>query len=180
MISRRKILACAAIGVIASANQAFAKSSKPSPVERFDTDHDGTVDLAEAKKAATETFNKLDGDKDGTLDLKELGGRVSRKELAAADGDHDKTLDKNEYLALVEQRFKAADADGDGTVNAAELGTPAGRALLASELAVSRRQNRIFARSRGGWRRSAPANGQCVDIRSAPRKARAQATAIGG
>jgi hypothetical protein len=88
------------------------------------------VDLAEAKKAATETFNKLDGDKDGTLDLKELGGRVSRKELAAADGDHDKTLDKNEYLALVEQRFKAADADGDGTVNAAELGTPAGRALL--------------------------------------------------
>ena len=92
MISRRKILACAAIGVAGSANQAFAKSSKPSPVERFDTDHDSTVDLAEAKKAATETFNKLDGDKDGTLDLKELGGRLSRKELAAADGDHDKTL----------------------------------------------------------------------------------------
>jgi hypothetical protein len=85
MISRRKILACAAIGVIGSANQAFAKSSKPSAVERFDTDHDSTVDLAEAKKAATETFNKLDADKDGTLDLKELGGRVSRKELAAAD-----------------------------------------------------------------------------------------------
>ena len=56
MISRRKMLACAAIGVLGSANQAFAKSSKPSPVERFDTDHDGTVDLAEAKKAATETF----------------------------------------------------------------------------------------------------------------------------
>ena len=112
---RRKILVCAAIGVIGSANQTFAKSSKPSPVERLDTDHDSTVDLAEAKKAATETFNKLDADKDGTLDLKELGGRVSRKELAAADGDHDKTLDKDEYLALVEQRFKAADAAGDST-----------------------------------------------------------------
>ena len=95
-----------------------------------DTDHDSTVDLAEAKRAATETFNKLDGDKDGTLDLKELGGRLSRKELAAADGDHDKTLDKDEYLALVEQRFKAADADGDGSVSAAEFGTPAGRGLL--------------------------------------------------
>jgi len=101
MISRRKILAYAAIGVIGSASQAFAKSNKPSPVERFDSDHDNTVDLAEAKKAASDTFTRLDADKDGTLDLKELGGRLSRKEFAAADGDHDKTLDKDEYLALV-------------------------------------------------------------------------------
>jgi len=129
MISRRKILACAAIGVISSANLALAKNNKPSLVERFDTDHDGTVDLAEAKKAATETFGKLDTDKDGTLDLKELHGRLNRKEFAAADGDNDKTIDKDEYLALVERRFKAADADGDGTVNAAEFDTPAGRAL---------------------------------------------------
>jgi Ca2+-binding EF-hand superfamily protein len=129
MISRRTILVSAVISVFVLANQALAKGNKPSAAERFDTDHDGTVDLAEAKKAATETFNKLDTDKDGTLDLKELGGRVSRKEFAAADGDHDKTLDKDEYLALVEQRFKSADADGDGSVSAAEFGTPAGRAL---------------------------------------------------
>jgi hypothetical protein len=129
MISRRKVLACAAIGVIGSAHQAFAKGAKPSPAERFDADHDGTVDLVEAKKAATDTFTKLDNDKDGTLDFKELGGRLSRKEFAAADGDKDKTLDKDEYLKLVEQRFKAADADGDGSVSAAEFGTPAGRAL---------------------------------------------------
>jgi hypothetical protein len=129
MISRRKILACAAFGMVGSVTQAFAKSNKPSPVERFDTDHDNTVDLAEAKKAATETFNKLDADKDGTLDLKELGGRLSRKDFAAADGDKDKTLDKDEYLALVERRFKSADADGDGSVSAAEFQTPAGRAL---------------------------------------------------
>jgi len=88
------------------------------------------VDLAEAKKAAGDTFARLDADKDGTLDFKELGGRLSRKEFAAADGDHDKTLDKDEYLAVVEQRFKSADADGDGSVSAAEFGTPAGRALL--------------------------------------------------
>jgi hypothetical protein len=130
MISRRKILACAAIGMIGAANPAFAKSNKPSPVKRFDTDHDNTVDLAEAKKAASDTFSRLDADKDGTLDFKELGGRLSRKEFGAADGDHDKTLDKDEYLALVEQRFKSADADGDGSVSAAEFGTPAGRALL--------------------------------------------------
>ena len=127
MISRRTILVSAVSGALVLANQALAK--KPSAAERFDTDHDGTVDLAEAKKAATETFNKLDTDKDGTLDLKELGGRVSRKEFAAADGDHDKTLDKDEYLALVEKRFKSADSDGDGSVSAAEFGTPAGQAL---------------------------------------------------
>jgi Ca2+-binding EF-hand superfamily protein len=129
MISRRKVLASAVIGVIGSVHHAFAKGAAPSPVERFDADHDGTVDLAEAKKAAADTFTKLDNDKDGTLDFKELSGRLSRKEFAAADGDKDKTLDKDEYLMLVEQRFKAADADGDGSVSAAEFRTPAGRAL---------------------------------------------------
>jgi len=69
MITRRTILASAVVSALVSANQALAKSNKPSAAERFDTDHDGTVDLAEAKKAATETFNKLDTDKDGTLDL---------------------------------------------------------------------------------------------------------------
>jgi EF-hand domain pair len=130
MFSRRNILAWVAVSVIGAADEAFAKGNKPSAVERFDSDHDDTVDLAEAKKAATETFSALDADKDGTLDLKELRGRVSVKDFAAADHESDKTLDKDEYLTLVEHRFKAADTDGDGTVNAAEFGTPAGRALV--------------------------------------------------
>jgi hypothetical protein len=129
MISRRKILAYAAIGAISAMKPALARGDKPSPATRFATDTDSTVDLAEAKKAAAAAFDKLDADKDGTLDLKELRGRVSRKEFAAADHDNDKTLDKDEYLALVEQRFKSADPDGDGSVSAAEFGTPAGRAL---------------------------------------------------
>ena len=41
----------------------------------FDTDNDGTVDLAEAKKAASALFDKLDRDHDGTLDKRELAGR---------------------------------------------------------------------------------------------------------
>jgi hypothetical protein len=129
MISRRKVLAYVATGTIGAVTPAFARSNKLSPAERFDSDHDSTVDLAEAKKAALDTFNKLDTDKDGTLDSKELHGRLSPKDLAGADGDNDKTLDKDEYLALVEKRFKAADTDGDGSVDAAEFKTPAGRAL---------------------------------------------------
>jgi hypothetical protein len=72
MISRRTILVSAAISAIALADDALAKSNKPSAVERFDTDHDGTVDLAEAKKAA-QRFNSADSDRDGSVSAAEFG-----------------------------------------------------------------------------------------------------------
>jgi hypothetical protein len=87
---------------------ALAKSRRTDPIRMLDTDNDGTVDLAEAKKAASALFERLDPDRDGTLDKRELAGRLSAKELAAADPDHDGTLTKDEYLAVVEQRFNAA------------------------------------------------------------------------
>jgi len=96
----------------------------------FDTDNDGTVDLAEAKKAASALFDKLDRDHDGTLDKRELARRLTPKEFAAADPDHDGTLTKDEYLAAVEQRFTAADPDHDGTLDTKELNTKAGQARL--------------------------------------------------
>jgi Ca2+-binding EF-hand superfamily protein len=74
-------------------------------------------------------FDKLDHDHDSTLDKRELRGRLSVKELAAADPDKDSTLDKSEYLAVVENRFKAADPDNDGTIDAKELKSSAGRSL---------------------------------------------------
>jgi Ca2+-binding EF-hand superfamily protein len=99
-------------------------------IRMLDTDNDGTVDLAEARKAASSLFDKLERDKDGTLDKHELSRRLSAKELAAADPDHDGTLTKDEYLAVVEQRFRSADPDHDGTLDAKELNTVGGRALL--------------------------------------------------
>jgi len=130
MISRRNAILVAITGIACTTMAADAFAKRPSPVARFDTDKDGTVDLAEAKKAAGDLFDKLDTDKDGTLDIKELQGRLSRKEFAAADPDHDKTLSKDEYLSVVEQRFKAADPDNDGTMSEAEFHTRAGHALL--------------------------------------------------
>jgi Ca2+-binding EF-hand superfamily protein len=131
MISRRSIvLAFAAATVLAGVSPVAAKSRHSNLIRMFDTDNDGTVDLAEAKKAASALFDKLDRDHDGTLDKRELAHRLTAKEFAAADPDHDGTLSKDEYLAAVEQRFTAADPDHDGTLDAKELNTKAGQALL--------------------------------------------------
>jgi Ca2+-binding EF-hand superfamily protein len=131
MISRRTMVFSLTVGtLLAAAFPVSAKSRAMNAIRMLDTDNDGTVDLAEARKAGSAAFDKLERDKDGTLDQHELSGRLSAKELAAADPDHDGTLTKDEYLAVVEQRFKAADADHDGTLDAKELNTAAGRALL--------------------------------------------------
>ena len=131
MISRRTFVVLLGSGaLLAAALPALAQSHRSNLMQMLDTDNDGTVDLAEAKKAASALFDKLDRDHDGTLDKRELTGRLSAKEFAAADPDHDGTLTKDEYLAVVEQRFAAADPDHDGTLDAKELKTKAGQALL--------------------------------------------------
>jgi Ca2+-binding EF-hand superfamily protein len=111
MISRRTlVLAFAAGASLVGGSPALARSRQSNWIRMFDTDNDGTVDLAEAKR--------------------ELAGRLTQKELAAADPDHDGTLTKDEYLAVVEQRFNAADPDHDGTLDAKELNSKAGQSLL--------------------------------------------------
>jgi Ca2+-binding EF-hand superfamily protein len=131
MISRRMFVASLAVGtLLATMLPVSAKSGRINLIRLLDTDNDGTVDLAEAKAAASAMFDRLERDKDGTLDKHELSRRLSAKELAAADPDHDGTLTKEEYLAVVEQRFGAADPDHDGTLDAKELKSSAGRALL--------------------------------------------------
>jgi Ca2+-binding EF-hand superfamily protein len=131
MISRRSVPLTLAIATLSVAGvPALAGSPRADLVKMFDTDNDGTLDLAEVKKAASGLFAKLDRDHDGTLDKRELAGKLSAKELAAADPDHDGTLTVDEYLAVVEQHFNAADTDKDGTLDAKELNSAAGRALL--------------------------------------------------
>jgi Ca2+-binding EF-hand superfamily protein len=128
MISRRTVVRTLAIGTVAG--MILPTWAASGPIRLLDTDNDGTVDLAEAKKAASALFDKLERDHDGTLDKRELAGRLSAKEFAAADPDHDGTLTKDEYLAVVEQRFNAANPDKDGTLDAKELNSAAGKALL--------------------------------------------------
>src|SRR3979490_2318484 len=131
MLSRRSVLLTFAIATLLGGSlPAIAGSRRVNPIRMFDTDKDGTLDLAEVKKAASALFARLDRDHDGTLDKRELAGRLSAGELAAADPDHDGTLTVDEYLAVVEQRFNAANPDKDRTLDAKELNNPAGQALL--------------------------------------------------
>lgn len=130
MTSRRSMLFTMVGGVLAMSEPAVAAARRADPIRVFDTDNDGTLDLAEVKKAASALFSKLDRDHDGTLDKRELAGRLTAGELAAADPDHDGTLTQDEYLAVVEQRFNAADPDKDGTLDRKELNSKAGQALL--------------------------------------------------
>lgn len=124
------VLVLAVTALIFAARPAFAATRHSDPIKMFDTDNDGTLDLMEVKKVAAELFTKLDRDHEGTLDVRELRGRLTAKDIAAADPDHDGTLTMDEYLAVVAQRFEAANGDHDGTLDAKELATPAGRSLL--------------------------------------------------
>jgi Ca2+-binding EF-hand superfamily protein len=129
MTLRLSILMISAALLVLAGSSATA-APRENPVKMFDTDADGTLDLAEVKKASAALFARLDRDHDGTLDRSELAGRLTPKQLAAADPDHDGTLTLEEFQAVVEQRFHAADPDADGTVDASELNRPAGRVLL--------------------------------------------------
>ncbi|MEI9925124.1 MAG: calcium-binding protein [Bradyrhizobium sp.] len=130
MISRRVFVVSLAVGTLLATGLSVSAKSGLNLIRLLDTDNDGTVDLREAKAAASALFDRLERDKDGTLDKRELSRRLSARELAAADPDHDGTLTKEEYLALVEARFRAADPDHDGTLDARELKSGPGRALL--------------------------------------------------
>jgi Ca2+-binding EF-hand superfamily protein len=115
---------------------ASAKTSTDLParvLKAVDTDHDGTISLAEAKQAAAARFDRLDTDHDGTLTFLEFQGSLSptpsRQEFDTMDKDHDGTVSKEEYLAEVRRLFTKIDTDKDGTIDAKELGTPAGLIL---------------------------------------------------
>jgi hypothetical protein len=134
MASRYRLCALGLLAGLVIAVQppaAFAKGKGVcATLAAINPDNDGTLDLNEAKQAATALFDKLDTDKDGSLTTKELQGRLSKKELAAGDPDKDKSLTKDEFLAIVEARFKAADANGEGTIDCDEAKTSAGLALM--------------------------------------------------
>lgn len=131
MITRRMVIVGSLMtSSIIGSFPSLAAPRRSRVMQLLDSDNDGTVDLDEAKRAASALFDKLDRDRDGTLDRRETRGRLSRAEFSAANPDKDGTLSKDEYLKVVERRFRAANRDNDGTLDEKELRSRAGQALL--------------------------------------------------
>ena len=138
--------AAAVVAMTAMVGTATMAASAPATsklLTSIDPDKDGTADMNEVRAAAGALFDRLDRDHDGTLDAKELRGRVSAKDLKAADPDNDGTLTKDEYLALVEGRFKAADPDK--TVNEILDQLEAANATKANADNAKAKMNKFFA-----------------------------------
>jgi Ca2+-binding EF-hand superfamily protein len=125
-----RLIKLSALALAFAATVSIAPAFAQSALTAVDTDHDGTIDLNEAKTAAVAEFDKLDVDHDGTLDYKELHGRISKADWQIADPDHDKTISKDEYIAFVEFAFNRADKDHEGTIDKKEARTPEGKALM--------------------------------------------------
>ena len=123
-------------GIMFEGSSASAQSSTADAMKAVDTGKDGTINLNEAKFAATAVIVKIDGDHNGILTNEELGGRVAVVDPLTPSGHRfmfwktKGTLTKEEYLSLVETRFKPASPDDDGTLDAKELETKEGQALL--------------------------------------------------
>src|SRR6266540_6389774 len=131
MVTRRMIIiGPLAVGALAGGVPVLAAPKRSRTLQLLDPDNDGTVDLNEAKKAASALFDRLDRNRSGTLNKRELGGRVTPQEFAVADSAKDGTLSKTEYLTVVEKRFKAVDSNNDGKLTEKELRSYPGRALL--------------------------------------------------
>lgn len=113
---------------IPTAERRLPQERQKDPIRAHDLDHDGTLDLAETKRAAALRYDAVNPDLDDALDRKEAR-RLPKGVFQQADGDHNGQVSKAEYLALVERRFQAADPDGDGTLDRAELRAKPGQAL---------------------------------------------------
>jgi Ca2+-binding EF-hand superfamily protein len=105
------------------------QSNMNSFLQRWDTDHDGTLSIEEIREAATAQFEKLDRRHRGKLSRDQLAGIVTFRQFRAADRDRKGTLDKSEFLALAESLFQRVDKNHNGTVDKGELGSAPGRAL---------------------------------------------------
>jgi len=129
MTRRTIILALVSAGLALGAIAPALSASKHGVMQTLDPNGDGTIDLAEARKVAGAVFDRIDHNKDGLVNKRELGGRVTPQEFAAADRNRDGKLSKDEYLSVVEKRFKAADPANTGKVSERELFSRTGRPL---------------------------------------------------
>jgi Ca2+-binding EF-hand superfamily protein len=108
-----------------------------SMLERFDSDKDGKVSLAEYEAGRQMIFGRMDADGNGSVSFAEIDAMMQRMQggdsqraqmmqkrmeaLKAADANGDQAISADEYKAYVDAEFKMLDKNGDGFLNPDEL-----------------------------------------------------------
>ncbi len=106
------------------------EEAQSDPMQAFDINKNGQLELAEVKSAAAARYDELNPDQDDKLDTREAGSILQGEAFRQADADGDGTVSKAEYLAYVEKMFELVNPDKDGSLDRAELNTEAGQALI--------------------------------------------------
>jgi Ca2+-binding EF-hand superfamily protein len=118
------------IGTFSASGPAQAQAPKADAfIQKWDTDHDGTLSRDEVIKAASARFDALDRKRKRVLTRSQLAGMFSFQQFRRADKDKDGTIDKAEFLSVADKLFRSADKDHDGTLDKKELRSSPGKAL---------------------------------------------------
>jgi Ca2+-binding EF-hand superfamily protein len=105
--------------------------------QRYDTDNDGKISLAEYEAGRMMQFKRIDTDGNGSLSFAEIdaasaaaaqrGGpmadmmRARNDALKAADTNGDQSISADEFKAYVDAEFKKLDTNNDGFVTEDEM-----------------------------------------------------------
>jgi len=111
---------------------AMAGGGKGRFMKHFDTNNDGSVNMAEFNAAATERFKRMDGDADGILSKDEFRSYMrarkderKKKKFARMDTNNNGSVERDEYLAhkqaKAERKYARMDKDGNGSVSKEEF-----------------------------------------------------------
>jgi Ca2+-binding EF-hand superfamily protein len=87
----------------------------------LDLDSNGTLEMTEIDKAASDVFKKSDTNSDGVLDQSEYkaaGGDPSR--FGEVDRDGNGRIDIDEFREAARKRFEQIDSNRDGRIDAQE------------------------------------------------------------
>ncbi len=116
-----------ATGPQAEAGQRFRHAPDPAQmVQRFDANHDGSLQLAELPPRMQERLGAADANHDGVIAVEEITAhRAARRaeHFARIDTNHDGVVTVDEVGAERWTNLSAADADHDSRVTQAELTT---------------------------------------------------------
>lgn len=133
MMKKQTLTGVTLIAMAISSATAMADEGRANGrfMKYFDTNADGSVDMAEFKIAAAERFKKMDADNDGIVSKDEFRSHMrarkderKEKSFARMDTNGNGSIERDEFLAhkkaRAERKFTRMDKDANGSVSKEE------------------------------------------------------------